>query len=56
MRSKNWTIVKPKPMSDIAVRTHDIKVRSRLMRVRIHEKWLSDVIRISNRWGVTPVP
>ena len=38
MRSKNWTIVKPKPISDIAVRTHDIIVRSTLSRVRSQEK------------------
>jgi len=33
----------------VTVRTHDISVRSRLLRVRSHEKWLSDVIRISKR-------
>ena len=28
MRSKNWTIVKPNPISEAAVRTHAISVRS----------------------------
>jgi hypothetical protein len=31
-------MVKPKPINAIAVRTHDIMVRSRLKRVRIHAK------------------
>jgi hypothetical protein len=30
--------VKPKPISAIAVRTHDINVRSTLKRVRSHPK------------------
>ena len=34
MRSKNWTIVKPKPISETAVRIHDISVRSTLARVQ----------------------
>ena len=38
MRAKNWTIVKPKPISAVAVRTHDIIVRSMLSRVRSQEK------------------
>src|SRR5262249_29914349 len=50
-RSKNCTIVKPKPISATEVRTHDIIVRSRLKRVRIHEKWLSDVGRTSSPCG-----
>ena len=36
--SKNCTIVKPKPISDTDVRTHDISVRSTLKRVRSHPK------------------
>src|SRR5580704_19671598 len=48
MRSKNWTIAKPKPISDTAVRIHDIIVRSRLRRVRIQLKWLSAVTLTSN--------
>jgi len=31
-------MVKPKPMSDTEVRTHDMSVRSTLSRVRTHEK------------------
>jgi hypothetical protein len=38
MRAKNWTIVKPNPISAVAVRTHDIIVRSTLSRVRSQEK------------------
>jgi hypothetical protein len=38
MRSKNCTIVKPKPISETAVRTHDMSVRSTLRRVRSQEK------------------
>jgi hypothetical protein len=38
MRSKNLTIVKPKPISETAERTHDIKLRSTLIRVRSQEK------------------
>ena len=38
VRAKNWTIVKPKPISAVAVRTHDIIVRSTLSRVRSQEK------------------
>ena len=38
MRSKDWTIVKPNPIRAIAVRTHDIIVRSTLSRVRSQEK------------------
>jgi len=34
MRSKNWTMVKPNPIRPVAVRTHDIIVRSTLSRVR----------------------
>ena len=33
-RSKNCTIVNPKPISAVEVRTHDIRVRSRLSLVR----------------------
>jgi len=47
--SKNFTIVKPKPSKAMAVRSHERSVRSRLSRVRIHEKWLSLVVRTSNR-------
>lgn len=47
--SKNFTIVKPKPSKAMAVRSHERSVRSRLSRVRIHEKWLSAVVRTSNR-------
>jgi hypothetical protein len=36
MHSKNWTIVKP--ISETAVRIHDIIVRSRLARVRSQAK------------------
>jgi hypothetical protein len=38
MRWKNWTIVKPKPISETAVRIHDIIVRSREARVRSQAK------------------
>jgi len=38
MRAKNWTIVKPKPISAVAVRTHDIIVLSTLRRVRSQER------------------
>jgi hypothetical protein len=48
MRSKNWTIAKPKPISDTAVRSHAIIVRSRARRVRSQAKWLSAVTRTSN--------
>jgi hypothetical protein len=48
MRSKNWTMVRPKPMSVTALRTHDISVRSRLIRVRGQAKWLSAVALTSN--------
>jgi hypothetical protein len=41
--------VNPKPMSATPVRTHAMSVRSRAMRVRIQPKWLSDVVRTSNR-------
>jgi hypothetical protein len=37
MRSKNWTIEKPNPISETAVRIHDIMVRSTLSRVRSTE-------------------
>ena len=37
-RSKNWTMVKPNPMSETAVLTHDMSVRSRLIRVLSQEK------------------
>ena len=47
-RSKNWTIAKPKPISAVAVRIHDIIVRSMLRRVRIQLKWLSEVTLTSN--------
>jgi len=43
--------VKPNPINAIPVRTHDISVRSALMRVRSHEKWLSAVALTSNRLG-----
>jgi hypothetical protein len=33
-----WTIAKPKPISAVAVRSHDIMVRSGLSRVRIQPK------------------
>ena len=48
MRSKNWTIAKPKPISETAVRIHDIIVRSTLSRVRSQAKWLSAVTLTSN--------
>ena len=47
-RSKNWTIAKPKPISETAVRSHDIMVRSRLSRVRTQAMWLSAVTLTSN--------
>src|SRR5439155_25483819 len=47
-RSKNCTMVKPKPIRAIAVRTQAMSVRSMLRRVRIHEKWFSDVRRTAN--------
>src|SRR5262245_29303964 len=50
-RSKNCTIVKPNPISATEVRTHDIIVRSRLRRVRIHAKWLSEVTLTSSPCG-----
>src|SRR5262245_11764975 len=53
--SRNWKIVKPKPISAAPVRTHDIKVRSRLRRVRSHEKCESEVMRTSNRSGPTAI-
>ena len=43
--SKNWTITNPKPISATAARTHAMSVRSSATRVRIHPKWLSEVIR-----------
>src|SRR5690348_2857755 len=39
-RWKNCTIVKPKPISEIAVRIHAMNVRSIASRVRIQAKWL----------------
>src|SRR5262245_31815881 len=42
-------MVKPKPISAVAVRTHDMRVRSTLRRVRSHAKWLSEVTRTSKR-------
>ena len=42
-------MAKPKPISAVAVRSQDIIVRSRLRRVRIQLKWLSDVVLTSNR-------
>jgi hypothetical protein len=41
-------MAKPKPISAVAVRSHDIIVRSRLRRVRIQPKWLSAVALTSN--------
>src|SRR5262249_32302029 len=46
---KYWTMAKPKPISAVAVRCHDIIVRSTLRRVRIQPKWLSAVALTSNR-------
>jgi hypothetical protein len=37
-RSKNWKIVKPNPIADIAVRAHAICVRSKARRVRNQAK------------------
>ena len=54
-RSKNWTIVKPKPISETAVRIHDIKVRSTLNRVRSQPKWVSAVTLTSNRSVTGPI-
>lgn len=50
---KNWTIAKPKPISDTAVRCSAIMVFSRARRVRNHEKWLSAVTLTSNLFGLT---
>jgi hypothetical protein len=47
-RSKNCTIVKPKPISAVAVRIQDMSVRSVLIRVRSQEKCDSAVGRTSN--------
>src|SRR5689334_11872629 len=51
--SRRWlrycTIAKPKPIRAVAVRIHDINVRSRLSRVRIQPKWLSAVTLTSKR-------
>jgi hypothetical protein len=38
MRSRNWTIAKPNPMRETAVRIHDIIVRSTAARVRSQAK------------------
>ena len=60
--SKNWTITKPKPMRDTAVRVHAIIVRSSAIRVRSHAKWLSEVSLTVKRpasspaWGSLMVP
>jgi hypothetical protein len=48
MRSKNWTIANPNPISETAVRIHDIMVRSTLSRVRSQPKWVSAVTLTSN--------
>ena len=46
---EEWTMAKPKPIKAVAVRSHDIMVRSRLRRVRTQLKWLSDVALTVNR-------
>src|SRR6516162_3419233 len=52
---KYWTIAKPKPISAVAVRCHDIMVRSTLRRVRTQLKLLSDVVLTSNLPAVVAV-
>src|SRR5271170_5906151 len=52
---KYWTIAKPKPISAVAVRSQDIMVRSRLNRVRIQLKWLSEVTLTSNLTALSAV-
>src|SRR5688572_1308592 len=48
-RSKNSTMVNPKPINVVAVRTHAIIVISSANRVLSHAKWLATDSLIGNR-------
>src|ERR1700722_3690543 len=53
-RTKTWTMAKPKPISETAVRIHDIIVRSTLARVRSQAKGSDAVALTSNLSAIGP--